>query len=81
MANDLSQLSIGLNSLFGDQTGRSITKTTMDGASKFGVKIDSTETHVLMGVAGLASFSDDPLLRGLGKVTTVGLSLLYLAGR
>lgn len=75
-----------LNLLFGDKTGRSISRRTAHGFKNVtGLKITSRESEVIMHGAMLASAaglsSKNPTVRTLGGIGATALFLLYHAGK
>jgi len=72
------------NHILGDRTGRTITKTTMEGVENItnGKFMPSGEvTHAAMIAGGAAIFSKNKAARTFGLITWGIIGLAYLAGR
>lgn len=77
-------LSQKMNYALGDRTGRTITRTTMDGASRLTngqLRLSGFEAHILMIGAGFGLISKDKTVKTMGIILLVILVLFYLAGR
>jgi len=73
-----------LNHFLGDKTGRTVTKTLMDGASNLTngkLKLSGGEAHFLLATSTGLLCSKNPKLKLAGGVVGGLLLLSYLAGR
>ena len=74
-----TELSKAGNRLLGDKTGRTITKTTMEGSGS--LNLNGYQAHTLMFIALGGMISKNKTLRMLGVIVLVALVFMYLAGR
>ena len=79
-----TETSRALNHALGDRTGRTVTRTVMEGANHLtngGINLSGQEAHVIM-IAGAALLnSRDKDLKNIGGVMWGLTALAYLAGR
>lgn len=79
-----TEVSRNLNKAFGDKTGRTITKTVMDGAGQLTngkVKMNGLEAHSLMWLALFGLISRNRTLLIIGVIVFFLLVFLYFLGR
>ncbi|HRN41616.1 MAG TPA: hypothetical protein PK649_06035 [Vicingus sp.] len=73
-----------MNYALGDRTGRTITKTTMDGAYRLTngqFNLSGFDTHTMMWVAGIGLMMKDKSIKTIGLILLVVLVIFYFAGR
>ena len=79
-----TMLSKNMNHALGDRTSRTITRTTMDGASRLSngqLNLTGFDTHTMMWVAGIGLLMRNKSIRIVGLIFLVVLVVFYFLGR